>query len=369
MQINAAVVNQKSGAFAIESLELCDPRPEELIVRVVASGMCQTDLHGRDGYYVENYPGVYGHEGAGIVHAIGSAVRDFAVGDHVVMSYPWCGTCENCKADRHSYCVHAFRLKMNGTRADGSTLLSKKGAPVFGAFFQQSSFGTFALAQERYTVKVRKDAPLELLGPLACSGQTGAGAVLNVMKPNPGDSLAVFGVGAVGLSGLMAAKIAGCDPIIAVDVHAKRLALARDLGATHTIDHTACKGVVGEIRKITGPGVRYSLETSALPAVFREAIEALMPAGTCVLLGSARQGTEVSFDMKFIQEGRIVRGVVQGDSVPKEFIPKLVDLIMDGKFPIEKMIKFYDFADIDLAAKESSSGVAIKPVLRMPAPS
>jgi aryl-alcohol dehydrogenase len=366
MRIDAAVVNERSGPFVIDTVELCEPRPDELIVRVVASGMCQTDLHGRDGYYASPYPGVYGHEGAGVVHAIGSAVRAFAPGDHVVMSFPWCGVCHNCQQGLHSYCVHAFPLKMKGTRADGSTLLSKNGAPVYSAFFQQSSFGTFALTQERYAVKVRKDAPLELLGPLACSGQTGAGAVLNVMQPKPGDSFAAFGVGAVGLSALMAAKIAGCDPIVAVDVHAHRLALARELGATHTINHKTCSDVVAEIRNITGQGVRFSLETSALPAVFREAIESLMPAGTCVLLGSARQGTEVSFDMKFIQEGRVVRGVVQGDSKPKEFIPKLVDLIMDGRFPIDKMIKFYELADINRAAKESAAGIAIKPVLRMP---
>ncbi len=164
---------------------------------------------------------------------------------------------------------------------------------------------------------MRKDAPLELLGPLACSGQTGAGAVFNVMRPKPGESFAVFGVGAVGLSALMAAKIAGCDPIVAVDVHGHRLALARELGATHAIDHGSSADVVGEIRAITGRGVRYSLETSALPAVFREAVEALMPGGTCVLLGSARRGTEVSIDMKFLQEGRVVRGVIQGDSVPE----------------------------------------------------
>ena len=365
MQIKAAVVRERSGPFVIETLDLCAPRPDELIVRVVASGMCQTDLHGRDGYYASPYPGVYGHEGAGIVHAVGEAVVSFAPGDHVVMSFPWCGQCGNCVQHRHSYCAHAFDLKMNGTRADGSTLLSQNGAPVFSAFFQQSSFGTFALTQERYAVKVREDVPLELLGPLACSGQTGAGAVLNVMKPQPGESFAVFGVGAVGLSALMAAKIAGCDPIVAVDVHDWRLALAGDLGATHTINHNACANAVGEIRKLSGDGVRYALETSAVPAVFREAIECLMPAGTCVLLGSARRGSEVSFEMPFLQQGRTVRGVVQGDSVPQEFIPKLVDLIMAGKFPIERMIKFYDFADINLAAKESSAGIAIKPVLRM----
>jgi aryl-alcohol dehydrogenase len=366
MQIKAAVVSERSGPFVIDTLELCAPRADELIVRIVASGMCQTDLHGRDGYYATPYPGVYGHEGAGVVHAVGSSVRTFVPGDHVVMSYPWCGSCANCQRRLHSYCMHGLDLKMRGTRADGSTLLSKNGAPVYSAFFQQSSFGTFALSQERYTVKVRKDAPLELLGPLACSGQTGAGAVLNVMKPAVGESIAIFGVGAVGLSALMAARIAGCDPIIAVDVHDWRLALARELGATHTIDHNACGDVVAEICKISGGGVRYALETSALPEVFREAIECLMPAGTCVLLGSAREGSEVTFEMPFLQQGRIVRGVVQGDSVPQEFIPQLVDLIMAKKFPIERMIKFYDFADINLAARESSAGIAIKPVLRMP---
>ena len=165
-----------------------------------------------------------------MVHAVGNAVRGLAPGDHVVMSYPWCGACANCRQERQNYCVHGRSLKSGGTRADGSTLLAKNGAPVYSAFFQQSSFGTFALSQERYTVKVRNDAPLELLGPLACSGQTGAGAVLNVMKPAAGESVAIFGVGAVGLSGLMAAKIAGCDPIVAVDVHDWRLSLARELG-------------------------------------------------------------------------------------------------------------------------------------------
>jgi aryl-alcohol dehydrogenase len=367
MQIKAAVVRQRSAPFVIETVELCEPRADELIVRVVASGMCQTDLHGRDGYFASPYPAVYGHEGAGVVHAVGSAVRNFAPGDHVIMSYPWCGTCANCRQQRLNYCVHGRALKMGGTRADGSTLLSQNGAPVYSAYFQQSSFGSFALTQARWTVKVRNDAPLELLGPLACSGQTGAGAVLNVAQPDPGDSIVVFGVGAVGLSALLAAKIAGCAPIVAVDVHAHRLALARELGATHVIDHQTCGDVVGEIRGLAGGGVRYAIETSAEPAVLREAIESLLPGGTCILLGSARKGTDAAFEMPFLQQGRVVRGVVQGDSMPGEFIPRLVDYIMDGKFPIERMITFYDLADINRAAQESSAGKTIKPVLRMPA--
>src|SRR3984885_9331076 len=265
MQVKAAVVRERSAPFVIDTLVLCEPRADELIVRVAASGMCQTDLHGRDGYFASPYPAVYGHEGSGVVHAVGSGVQDFAPGDHVVMSYPWCGTCANCRQQRLNYCLHGRKLKMGGTRHDGSTLLSKNGAPVYSAFFQQSSFGTFALTQARWAVKVRKDAPLEQLGPLACSGQTGAGAVLNVMQPNPGEAIAIFGVGAVGLSALMAAKIAGCDPIVAVDIHAHRLVLAQELGATCTIDYRSCGDVVGEIRKLTGSGVRYAADTSAVP--------------------------------------------------------------------------------------------------------
>src|SRR5262245_2592583 len=163
--ITAAVVREKFGAFAIDTLELADPRPDELLVRIVASGMCQTDLHARDGYQNMPYPAVYGHEGAGVVQAVGGAVTKFAAGDHVVLSYPWCGACPNCRRDMPSHCLRSRELKSSGTRADGSTLMRKDGAPVYSAFFQQSSFATHAIANERYAVKVHKDAPLELIGP------------------------------------------------------------------------------------------------------------------------------------------------------------------------------------------------------------
>jgi aryl-alcohol dehydrogenase len=366
MQITAAVARERFGAFTIETLDLADPRPDELVVRIVASGMCQTDQHGRDGFYDTPLPAVFGHEGSGVVAAVGKDVTRFAAGDHVVISFPWCGTCANCRRHMEAHCQYSNHLKMRGTRPDGSTLMSRNGVPVYSAFFQQSSFATHAIANERFAVKVRSDAPLELLGPFACSGQTGAGAVLNTMQPRPGDAFAVFGVGAVGLSGLMAARIAGCDPIIAIDVHEPRLALARELGATHVINHTGRTDVVAEIHRITGDGVRFSLETSALPAVFREAVEALMPAGTCVLLGSARRGTEVSFEMPFLQNGRVVRGVVQGESHPQDFIPRLVDHLMAGQMPVERMITFYPLAEINRAAQDSNNGTTIKPVLRMP---
>lgn len=365
MLITAAVARERFGPFSIEQVELTEPRADELLVRVVASGMCQTDQHGRDGYFNTPLPAVFGHEGAGIVEAVGSGVTRFRPGDHVIMSFPFCGICANCRREMESHCRNNTALKMSGTRADGSTLMSQGGAPIYSAFFQQSSFATHAIANERYTVKIRKDAPLDLVGPFACSGQTGAGAVFNSLRPRPGDSFALFGAGAVGLSSLMAAKIAGCDPIIAVDIHDKRLALARELGATHTINHSGRTDVVQEIRTITGGGVRHSIETSAHPAVLREAVEALMPAGTCILLGSARKGSEVALEMPFLQEGRTLHGVIQGESRPWEFLPKLVDFLMDGVMPVDRIISFYPLAEINRAAEDSNSGAAIKPVLRM----
>jgi aryl-alcohol dehydrogenase len=341
MQIVAAVARERFGDFSIEPLELVDPRADELLVEIVASGMCQTDLHGRDGYYNTPLPAVFGHEGAGVVAAIGKDVTSFAVGDHVVLSFPWCGACPNCRRRMEYHCQSNFGLKMRGTRPDGSTLMSHSGSPVYSAFFQQSSFATHAIANERFAVKVRKDAPLELLGPFACSGQTGAGAVLNAMQPEAGDAFAVFGVGAVGLSALMAARFAGCDPIIAVDIHAARLALARELGATHVIDHAGRTDVVAQIRTITGDGVRFSLD-------------------------SARAGTEASFEMPFLQFGRVVRGIIQGESHPPQFIPRLVDLLMQGKMPVDRMMTLYPLRDINQAARDSASGTTIKPVLRMP---
>jgi aryl-alcohol dehydrogenase len=366
MKITAAVVHERAGPFVLETIDLQEPRPDELLVRVVASGMCQTDLHGRDGYYGTPFPAVFGHEGAGVVEAVGSGVHKFVPGDHIIMSFPWCGRCPNCRQRRMSYCYDAWDLKMRGMRADGSTLMRWGDAPIHSAFFQQSSFATHAIANERFCVKARSDAPLDMLGPLACSVQTGAGAVLNSMRPSFGQSFALFGAGAVGLSGLLAARIAGCDPIVVVDIHDRRLALARELGATHTVSHAGREDVVAEIRKFTGGGVHYALETSAVPTVFREAVDVLLPGGTCILVGSARPGINVVLDMSFLQNGRMVRGVIQGDSEPDAFIPYLVDLMMVGKLPVERMMTFYNLKDIDRAAADSADGIAIKPILRMP---
>jgi aryl-alcohol dehydrogenase len=366
LEVTAAVVHEQGGLFHIERVELAEPGAGEVLVRVAASGICQTDIHARDGYFPIQYPAVYGHEGAGIVQRIGPGVKKVKPGDCVIMVFPSCGTCVHCANAKPAYCLEASRLKHRGIRADGSTVMTLNGAPVFSCFFQQSSFATFALATERNVVKVPEDVPLELLAAFPCGINTGAGAVLNVLHPHPGDAFAVFGAGTVGLAGLMAARTVGCEPIIAVDVHPNRLALSRSLGASHAID-AANSDPVAEIRKVTGGcGVSVSLEAAGSPQTLRQALDCLHPMGTCCLVGSSRKGTEASLDMNYLQNGRTIRGCIQGDSIPERFILHLIDLYRAGKLPIERLVTFYNFADINQAVADSLAGKTIKPVLRMP---
>ena len=365
VEVTAAVVHERNGPFHIERVELAEPGVGEVLVRVVATGICQTDVHARDGYFPIQYPAVYGHEGAGIVERTGAGVEKVKPGERVIMVFPSCGTCVYCTSGKPAYCLGAPGLKSLGTRADGSTVMTRNGAPVFSCFFQQSSFATFALATERNVVKVPEDVPLELLAAFPCGINTGAGAILNVLRPQPGDAFAVFGTGTVGLAGLMAAQIAGCAPIIAVDVHPHRLALARLLGATHTIN-AANSEPVAEIRSATaGLGVSASLEAAGSPPALRQAVDCLKSLGTCCLVGSSRRGTEASVDMNNLQKGLTIRGCIQGDSIPEQFIPHLVDLYRARKLPVEQLVKYYNFADINQAVADSITGKTIKPVLLM----
>lgn len=366
MKITAAVVHEKNGPFHIETLELAEPIRGEVLVRVMASGICQTDVHARDGYFPIQYPAVYGHEGAGIVERVGPGVEKVKPGDSVIMVFPSCGKCPNCLQGKPSYCYEVARLKNHGSRADGSTVMSQKGKVVFSCFFQQSSLATFSIATERNVVKIPKDVPLEILAAFPCGVNTGAGAVLNVLRPQPGDAFAVFGVGTVGSAALMAARIAGCNPIMAVDIHPNRLEVARSLGATHTIDATKTDPVA-EIRSLTGGlGARASVEAAGSPKAMRQAVDCLQSLGTCVLVGSSRKGTEASIDMNVLQGGRMVRGCIQGDSIPDQFIPRLVELHRAGKLPVERLVTHYDFGEINQAVADSIAGKTIKPVLRIP---
>lgn len=366
MKIQAAVARTVHGPLTLESLELEDPRANEILVRVVATGVCHTDIVVRDGMLPTPMPVVLGHEGAGIVERVGSRVSKVAPGDHVVMTYNSCGGCPSCEEHAPSYCYEFFPRNFFASREDGTTALSKEGEVIQSNFFGQSSFATHALCHERNIVKVTDTVALELLGPLACGVQTGAGAVINALQVKPGKSIAVFGTGSVGLSAVMAAHAVGATTIIAIDMNDERLAFAKSVGATHGLNPG--KGdVTAAIMEITGYGVDYALDTTGLTQVIKSAVLSLAPRGTCGVLGASAPGSEIVLDeVHFMSGGRRLMGIVEGESNPNTFIPELIRLYQEGRFPFDKMIRFYPLEEINAAITDSESGITIKPVIRMP---
>jgi aryl-alcohol dehydrogenase len=363
----AAVVRGKGAPFVIEDVRVGPPAADEVLVRVVAAGICHTDAIVRDQYYPFPLPGVLGHEGSGVIEEVGSGVTNVAVGDHVVLTFMSCGDCRYCQRGETAYCSDFFMLNVGGARKDGTTgTRDAHGDQLHDHFFGQSSFGTYAVAHGRNVIKVPKDIPLEVLGPLGCGIQTGAGAILNALEVGAGASVAVFGVGGVGLSAVMAARAAGATTIIAIDVLPSRLELALELGATHSVN-SANEDAVEAVRKISGFGVDFSLDTSGRPNVLRQAIDTLAIRGVCGIVGAPPLGTEASFDVNSLMiPGRSIRGICEGDSLPTVFIPQLIELYRQGRFPYDRLIRFYDFADINAAVQDAATGVTIKPVLRMP---
>ncbi|WP_298493244.1 NAD(P)-dependent alcohol dehydrogenase [uncultured Maritimibacter sp.] len=369
LPIKAAVARQQDGTLTIEDLVLEAPRDTEILVRVVASGICHTDLVVMAGHLPTPLPVVLGHEGSGIVEAVGSRVTKVRPGDSVVMTYNTCGTCPSCRDGAMSYCHEFFPRNFFATRADGSVALATGASPgekVHSNFFGQSSWATHALAHERNVVKVEaRGDDLALMGPLACGIQTGAGTVMNALAVTAGSSFVCFGAGSVGLSAIMAAVVQGATRIIAVDMHDNRLAIARELGATHTIN-AASDDVVAQVKAVTGGGATYALDTTGLTPVIRQAVEALAPRGTAAVLGAPAPGAEIVIDnTDFMSSGKRLMGVVEGESDGDTFIPKLVDLWRSGWFPFDKLVTFYPFADINIAIRDSHAGTAIKPILRM----
>jgi aryl-alcohol dehydrogenase len=365
MEIQAAVTEAKGAPFEIQSIELGDIRPDELVVKVAAAGVCHTDLIVRDQWYPVPLPAVLGHEGAGVVERVGPNVTKVAPGDHVAMTFNSCGHCPTCVTGRPSYCHAFFEHNFGAERLDGSTALSRDGAPIHAHYFGQSSFATHAVASERNVVKLDDDVPLEVAAPFGCGIQTGAGGVLNALRCEAGSGIAVFGAGTVGLAAVMAARVAGCTTIAAVDIKPQRLELALELGATHVIDGRE-RDAEEAIKELTGAGIDYSLETTAVPAVFRKAVDCTAPTGVCGLIGAPAFGTEVSLDMNNILVfGRTIRGIVEGDSVPDVFLPRLVELWRQGRFPVDRLMTYYDFDQLDAAAHDAEEGRVVKAVVRM----
>ncbi len=366
VQATAAVLWQGQKSVSVETVEIEAPRPGEVLVKIVATGVCHTDMVMRDQLLPTPQPVVLGHEGAGIVEKVGAGVDHLKPGDAVVISFNNCGTCLSCREREPAYCQEFFPRNFFATRTDGSTSISKDGTAIHSNVFGQSSFANYALSHTQNTVKVDTDVPLELLGPLGCGFQTGAGAILNALKVKKGRSLAIFGTGAVGLTAVMAAKIASANEIIAIDLNRERLDLALELGATHAIN-AGDGDTAAKILEICPGGIDYTMDTSAHIPVVQTAIEVLAPRGVCGLVGAFKLEDTLQLNAThLLSGGRSVRGIVEGDADPHSFIPQLIQYYRQGQFPIDRLTSFFDLENINEAIAAGESGSVVKPIVRMP---
>jgi aryl-alcohol dehydrogenase len=327
-------------------------------------GICHADLGVRDNGPTP-VPAVFGHEGSGVVERVGSAVTMVAPGDHVVLCAYSCGLCEYCLSGHPALCIQNDRVNFGGIYMDGTKRLRDEDGVELSCFFGQSSFSEYVVTDQQNAVNVDKDIDIAMLGPLGCGFQTGAGAVLNVLRPVAGDTIAVFGCGSVGLAALMAAKMSGCMSIIGVDNVDLKLDLAKELGATHMINTNTEPNVTGRIMEITnGRGLDFTFQTTGVETLFASAIDSLRKGGTC---GTVASTGEKIFGYRMdslMNRCRRLVGIVQGDSVPQLFIPKLIRFYMEGLFPFDRLISFYPLDDINKAADDAHHGRVIKPVLR-----
>ena len=360
MKTTAAVLRSADQPYSIETIELPDIADDEVLVRIVSAGICHTDSILRNAAAML-LPIIPGHEGAGVVEAVGAGVTSISPGDHVVLSFDSCGHCRNCADHLNPYCDQFALKNFVGSKLDGSPPATDlDGKAVASRWFGQSSFATYAIASEQNTVVVDPDADLRLLGPLGCGIQTGAGSVLIALDVQPGESIAVYGTGGVGMAAIMAARVAEAATIIAVDRHQHRLDLAVELGATHTVLAADGVDVASAVVAASGGGTDYAFDTTGVPAVVTAAVAGLRATGVCGLVGAG--GDQLVFDPNALF-GKTVVGIFEGNADPQQFIPRMIELWQDGRFPFDRLIETYALSQIDEAEQASLDGSVIKPVL------
>ena len=356
----AAVTREAGQPLVLENVSITEPADNEILVKIHSTGICHTDLI-MHGIGIYGGPAVYGHEGAGVVEKVGKLVKKVSVGDHVVMCVnSHCGTCPECIKGHPMNC-HEYDFTKPQMREDKSpTMLDEEGNPLLhgGA----TSFTTHVITTEKSVIKINKSVSLDVAGVFACGIQTGYGTVVHAANPEVGDSIAVFGVGSVGLCSILAAKHRRCYPIIAVDINPDKLAVAKELGATHCINSLE-ENPEEKIRELTGRGVTFAIDTVGKPEVTPSIIRSTDLTGTTLLIGASPE--PMSIPTTDILWGRTVKGVVEGDSIPDLFVPDLIRMYEEGDLPLEKLFTFYDFEDINQAIMEFHQGKSIKPIVRI----
>jgi aryl-alcohol dehydrogenase len=364
MQTTAAVVRTIGGKLDFEQVTLDGPRPDEILVELVAVGVCHTDLATIAGTLPFPMPGILGHEGSGLVREVGSDVTKVKPGDRLAVSFASCGDCVACLAGEPAYCHSFMALNYAGVRPDGSSVASDSGGAVGSSFFGQSTFATHEITKERNVVIVPEEFPLELAGPLGCGIQTGAGAVMRSFAAPAGSSIVVLGGGSVGLSAVLGAVVQGRTTIIVVEPVASRRELALSIGATHAID-PAAGAVEEQVRAIVADGVNFAFDTTGIPAVLTSALNSLGNQGVLGLVAIPSDPESV-LALPLIQSiilGVTVKGIVEGDSDPDVFIPELMSLYLAGRFPFDKLVTTMPFSDINKGIEAQHDGSAIKVVL------
>lgn len=356
----AAVLRDRTEGFSVEEISLPELAAGDVLVEIAGTGICHTDVLPSEGLLPGDWPVVLGHEGSGIVSAVGPGVTTVTPGDHVVLSFDSCGACSNCRSGHPAYCDTFFPRNLTAVGVGAPTAVDANGTEVPLGWFGQASFASHAIASTRNVVVVDRSLPIEVLGPFGCGFLTGAGTVTNVLDVQPGDSIVVLGLGGVGMSGLMAAVHRGASRVIAIDLHEARTSLALELGATHAVGAVPSTVLTQAILETGGP-VDHVVDTTGAVSVIAAAIDALAARGTCAMVGVQRE--PLVLGSRALSGGKRVTAVYEGDAVPQVHVPQLIELWRSGKLPVDRLIRTYPLASIDAAFADMAAGEVIKPVL------
>jgi S-(hydroxymethyl)glutathione dehydrogenase/alcohol dehydrogenase len=357
--LKAAIFHGANQPLTIEEVEIDDPMPNEVLVRTVGSGVCHSDLHFVDGFYPFPAPAILGHEAAGIVEKVGSAVTYVQPGDHVIACLSvYCGECDYCLTGKTHLCQ---RRPTRDPKTDPPKL-TWNGNPV-NQFANLSGYAEKMLVHEHALVKVTKEMPLDKAALIGCGVTTGLGAALNTAKVEPGSTVAVFGAGGVGLSAIQGARIAGARQIIAVDVFENKLATARELGATHSVDASS-GDPVAKIREMTGGGVDYAFEAIGLKVAAEQCFHSLRPGGTATVIGMIPVGQNVEIPGSAFLQERKIQGSSMGSNRFRVDMPRYIDFYFQGRLKLDEMVtRTGKLEDINDAFRAMKAGEVARTVL------
>ncbi|MDE2818610.1 MAG: Zn-dependent alcohol dehydrogenase [Chloroflexota bacterium] len=364
MQMQAAILNKANTPFSIETVELEVPKTGEVLIKMAAAGVCHSDWHVVEGLSYFPMPIICGHEGAGIVEAVGAGVARLSPGDHVTLSFRAnCGSCFYCQNNKPNLCEVYTPVLRSGLLKDGSSRISRNGEPVH-IMTGLGCFAEYVVIPEEACVPVRADVPLEIAALVGCAVSTGVGAAMYTADVRPGQSVAVYGAGGVGLNIIMGAVLCGADPIIAIDANSSKMEIAREFGATHTLysDDSA----VGQIQALThGRGADHVFESVGLTSLQEAAFDATRPGGTLTLVGLTPVGSGTNLPGAVItRTEKVIRGSFYGSVLPQRDFPMFLDLYRNGKLMLDELVtRRYRLEEINEAYQDMLTGEVARGII------